>query len=914
MNKLRFAVLVLAGAVCGPLFANEVSLPAGYVADTFLSSSGAWYDTGYVPQSTDRLELKFYLGNASAARGIFCARGTGASDRAYACSLTSAGSFRYDYGAYDADRKSGVLSASAVYTLVFDGANAKATVTKESDGSVSERSFGAVTNFTAGSTLALFAMRTTDAQGKETISLCDSSWVRGYSVRVWDRFGDLKMRLVPCHRLLDDRNETHGFYDLVNDRFIAPRFVKDSNVVIGKPESYAYPVSEPQELKYVDSTGYQWFRTDLTPHWSDKVVANVRSLVSEQDKSAGGLYWCRDTAKQKSFSAFVNKRDANGKGTLRTDRLDTGYTTTSAVFPYETDVELIYNGKTGKTSLTYAGGSASGKDAGTGSYTVGSPMALLVAHSGGADLSSASITSDYAGYCQPWRIYGFKVVDTNGVAKIDLIPARDRSGAEGVVGLYDRVSGLFYPPVAAFNKDGVSADNIQMIAGPSVEESTSVLSCAVNESAKTASFTFAASAVSRKLVLAYGNADKGAAVHAWANQVELATVAAGATELGDVALPEGYGAGYRAFRAFLGGVVSSETHFAPIKPTVKVVKEGGQPVGANLICTGSTAARRLFLVWGPKDVGNTLTGWVGKAEIAGGLEAGVTEASVDFPEEAKAYLAEQGGFRLVIGDVATSKSYVSRGLFLQYDGLDNAGFGKHDPVATMWKDLVSTNDISIAETDETYPTMKDQVCDTYVKIRRHTRATEHEVIGARPDVQLTMESCMRPVTHEGTANVATIDLRYYGYMGWDKRETGSMMLCRPVSTARTQRDLRKYDIGGASLQALINAAAFNTYSVTLGYGGGSSAASLAYFDGELCGPHGAGSTSDSSDWSRQLKLGFQKSVTDIASVRLYDRELSLEDRRWNVAVDEERFRGGDPASLQSTDFIRRARGLIIVVE
>lgn len=912
MNRLRSAVLVLVGAVCGPLFANEVSLPAGYVADTYLSVKGAWYDTGYVPESTDRLELRFYLGNEKNSRGIFSARGTGASDRTFSCYLDT-GRFRYDYGIFDASRKSGDVSDSVDYTLVFDGANAKATLTRDSDGTMGECSLGAVTNFTAGSTLALFAMRTIDAQDVETINYCDTTWVRCYSVRVWDKFGILKMRLVPCRQLLDDRKETHGFYDLVNDRFIAPKFVNfDNNIVTGSPEIYAYPVSEPQELEYVESTGYQWFRTDFTPHWSDKVVANVCSLVSEQDKAAGGLYWCRNKSSQKSFSAFVNKRDANGKGTLRTDRLDANYTTTSAVFPYETDVELVYNGKTGKTSLTYDGGTASGQDAGVDSYTVGSPMALLVAHSGGADLSSASITS-YAGYCQPWRIYGFKVVDTNGVAKIDLIPARDRSGTEGVVGLYDRVSGLFYPPVAAFNKEGVSADNIQMIAGPSVEESTSVLSCAVNESAKTAHFTFPASTVARKLILAYGNVDKKSAVHAWDRQVELATVAAGATEHDEVALPAGYGTDYRAFRAFLGGVVSSETHFAPIKPTVKVVKEGGQPVGANLICTGSTAARRLFLVWGPKDVGNTLTGWVGKAEIAGGLEAGVTEVSVDFPEEAKAYLAEQGGFRLVIGDVATSKSYVSNGLFLQYDGLDNAGFGRHDPFATMWKDLVSTNDISIAETDETYPTMKDQVCDTYVKIRRHTRATEHEVIDERPDVRLTMESCMRPVTHEGSANVATIDLRYYGYMGWDKREAGSMMLCRPVSTARTQRYLRTYDIGGASLQALIVAKTFNTYSVTLGYGGDSSPASPAYFDGELCGPNTRVSTSDSSDWPRQLKLGYQKSVTDMASVRLYDRELTPEERQWNVAIDRERFKGGEPASLQSTDFIRRM-GLIIVVQ
>ena len=43
----------------------------------------------------------------------------------------------------------------------------------------------------------------------------------------------------------------------------------------------------------------------------------------------------------------------------------------------------------------------------------------------------------------------------------------------------------------------------------------------------------------------------------------------------------------------------------------------------------------------------------------------------------------------------TSASYVQDGLIAQWDGIDNAGTGTHDPNATVWKDLKGTNDLTI---------------------------------------------------------------------------------------------------------------------------------------------------------------------------------------------------------------------------
>ena len=46
-------------------------------------------------------------------------------------------------------------------------------------------------------------------------------------------------------------------------------------------------------------------------------------------------------------------------------------------------------------------------------------------------------------------------------------------------------------------------------------------------------------------------------------------------------------------------------------------------------------------------------------------------------------------------DPVTSSSYVQDGLMAQWDGINNAGTGTHDPTATTWKDLAGNNDLTI---------------------------------------------------------------------------------------------------------------------------------------------------------------------------------------------------------------------------
>ena len=915
----KFLLAVAAIAVALGAEARS-ALPVGYQEVEYFTSFKTTVKTGYTPEVTDRVETKVYITGTSGNRGIFCARKNGSSVGAFTCLASpnsSSYSVRSDYGNYDSSRVVSGFKQGADMTVVFNNDDYQSVLTgQDSSGNILTKTVplyggtgGTVTTFdnnegVVGSELLLFALHNGDVSTPTANTY--ETWMRCYYFRVYDRYGKLKMNLVPCKNLMTTETaKIYGFYDTVSQRFLEPIYGATDSSCGGGAEVYARDVEDLQELAYVDTPTNQWVNTGVKPAWCDRVEMRFRPLGRD---AARALYWCRAEANNSgTFSALMGSTVSADGATLRLDRSDAQYLTTAKPVIAGQDTLLEYDGKTAVAKLNGVQ-QAFDKTMPKGSYTVASPLALFVAHNCGGNLASGHAKL-YPTYARPLRFYGFKLTGTNGVAKLDIVPCRD--GADGTVGLYDRVSRKFLTPTLF---PGMTND-LLMAAGPLVECATNRLTMAVNAAGTSASLTFDASACARKLVLACGNTDAAGAFHAWENRAAEVEVAAGATSL-DVALPEGFGTAYRVVRAFLGGVVSSESVFAEIPVTAKVTKEAGVPVSADLTFTGSTAARRLFLVWGSKDVGNVLTGWVGKVEIAGGVPAGVTSlADVAIPQEARECWANCGGLRFVIGDIATEKSYVQEGLFLQYDGINNAGIGRHSKKIDKWSDLVSSNDISVAETDESYPTTKDEIGDTFMKIRRHRRTTANEVIDARPDVQLTMESCMRPVSCTAAKNVKTFDLRYYGYMGWDVRGEGSMMIYRPTATERKKYLTWRYDMGGANFASLVNAAVFNTYSVTFGYGDAKAPDSPAYFDGVRCGHNAtAASWSDTiSNFDRQLAIGEALSVTDMASVRLYDRELTPEERQWNVRVDCERFKGGDPASLHSSSFLR-PMGLVIVVE
>ena len=64
---------------------------------------------------------------------------------------------------------------------------------------------------------------------------------------------------------------------------------------------------------------------------------------------------------------------------------------------------------------------------------------------------------------------------------------------------------------------------------------------------------------------------------------------------------------------------------------------------------------------------------------------------------------------MMAGGGLSAKSYVQDGLVAMWDGIENAGWGVHDPNATVWKDLVGDCDLTINHGSWD---AKSFVCDT----------------------------------------------------------------------------------------------------------------------------------------------------------------------------------------------------------
>ena len=50
---------------------------------------------------------------------------------------------------------------------------------------------------------------------------------------------------------------------------------------------------------------------------------------------------------------------------------------------------------------------------------------------------------------------------------------------------------------------------------------------------------------------------------------------------------------------------------------------------------------------------------------------------------------------VVVWRKRTARDYVQDGLIAMWDGIENAGWGTHDPNATVWKDLAGNRDFSL---------------------------------------------------------------------------------------------------------------------------------------------------------------------------------------------------------------------------
>ena len=185
--------------------------------------------------------------------------------------------------------------------------------------------------------------------------------------------------------------------------------------------------AEYQQLEYIQASGQCRIKTGVTPAYNDKVEMTWMPTTVSGNQNL----WCACTSTSKQFTGFMigaTFRFDRGDGTGGQKTSATAFvanTRYSIVADYGAGVSTISNDVT-CTQVTTVSNS-------TGSYTVGSELAIFGSH--GASINEG------LGNWGSYRLYAFKLRNSGGTLRLDLVPAKRLS--DNALGVYDMVNGDF---------------------------------------------------------------------------------------------------------------------------------------------------------------------------------------------------------------------------------------------------------------------------------------------------------------------------------------------------------------------------------------------------------------------------------------------------------------------------------------
>ena len=251
-------------------------------------------------------------------------------------------------------------------------------------------------------------------------------------------------------------------------------------------------------------------------------------------------------------------------------------------------------------------------------------------------------------------------------------------------------------------------------------------------------------------------------------------------------------------------------------------------------------------------------------------------------------------------------AYIQDGLVVQYDGIENAGPGVHDASARVWVDLTGNGHDLVLNAGDT-------VGANFVNILRGSRTASNDVFAAYSPI--TIEFNARPTAADKAGNWSAnlVGIPHIGTFGWDGR-TGAIFVMRPHSAAATANNYRSYNSGYSKLANLVSAGVFQTYSATPGYGDDQAADSPVYVNGaQVAKTHGVNRNSDpdTRPASLQVSVGHSKTASALRSVRIYNRELTAEERAINNALDKVRFDGAELSTVLPGYHYNAALGIVV---
>ena len=172
--------------------------------------------------------------------------------------------------------------------------------------------------------------------------------------------------------------------------------------------------AEYQQLEYIQASGQCRIKTSVTPAYNDKVEMTWMPTTVSGNQNL----WCARTATSKQFTGFMigaTFRFDRGDGTAGQKTSATAFvanTRYSILADYGAGVSTISNDVT-LTQVTTVSNS-------TGSYEAGSALAIFASHNNNID--------DGLNNWGSYRLYAFKLRNSGGTLRLDLVPAKRLSG------------------------------------------------------------------------------------------------------------------------------------------------------------------------------------------------------------------------------------------------------------------------------------------------------------------------------------------------------------------------------------------------------------------------------------------------------------------------------------------------------
>ena len=229
------------------------------------------------------------------------------------------------------------------------------------------------------------------------------------------------------------------------------------------------------------------------------------------------------------------------------------------------------------------------------------------------------------------------------------------------------------------------------------------------------------------------------------------------------------------------------------------------------------------------------------------------------------------GIGVAYATTYTSASYVQDGLIAQWDGIDNAGTGVHDPNATVWKDLAGHNDLTLASG----AAWRRGIC-FYMNTRTNGLAAAYGT--------------------EAATTYKTIEILFKEDSWWSRILFWSGAQSRYVAfDCRDTKPFKWVYFDGAKSTPYAKVRTYDPNAVVATYSD-SNTVTQVYCDGV---PRvNATNTNTWSPGDNRVTLGWRSATTaykdygwegEVYSIRLYNRALTPEEIARNHAIDVKRF-------------------------